>query len=192
MTHTPKSEPKRRGGRGGRVAVRSSLEKPEEQRRQRLDVLFVPTKHQRDLVKLLIGFGMPEDRARLAIINPRTGKPISRDVLRAAFQDEIEIGRVEMDTVCYKGLSNQIRAENMTAIIWYMKNMMWWRDQVDVAARLENRHVMKLTHEELIRQLEERGLPTSVFGIDAPTLDLEAGSGPQITQRANGQGPDSD
>jgi hypothetical protein len=50
---------------------------------------------------------------------------------------------------------------------------------------------IELTREELARKLEERGLPTSIFGIDVPVLDPEAEtqpvSGNGIGQLKNGR-----
>jgi hypothetical protein len=36
---------------------------------------------------------------------------------------------------------------------------------------------VKFTREELAKRLEERGLPPTIFGIDVPTLELEAEHG---------------
>jgi len=44
---------------------------------------FVPTADQRNAVKTMSALGISEDKIRLAIINPQTGKPLSAPTLRA-------------------------------------------------------------------------------------------------------------
>jgi Family of unknown function (DUF5681) len=47
-----------------------------------------------------------------------------------------------------------------------------------IAALEKGSEVIELTHEELVQKLEESGLPTSIFGIDVPVLDLKAETEP--------------
>jgi hypothetical protein len=57
-------------------------------------------------------------------------------------------------------------------------------------ARGELELTVKLTHEELLQRLRERGLPTSILGIDKPVLELEPrqieGNGSSEPRNGNG------
>ena len=139
---------------------------------------FKPTKEQRKLVKLLAGFGIPQDRICLVVNSPRTGRPITKETLERAFAYELEVGAMETDSVCAKMLFKKVEQGNMTAIIWYMKNRMGWRDDFGFEHRFNvprdhENGGGSLSKEELTRALEERGLPTSLFGVDVPVLELE-------------------
>jgi hypothetical protein len=59
---------------------------------------FVPTTDQRNTVKIMVGLGSPEDKICLTVINPQTGKPISKSTLRRAFRHEIDIAQTELNT----------------------------------------------------------------------------------------------
>jgi hypothetical protein len=60
---------------------------------------FVPTADQRNAVKTMSGLGISEDKIRLAIINPQTGKPLSAPTLRRAFRLELDCGQTELNTL---------------------------------------------------------------------------------------------
>jgi hypothetical protein len=70
-------------------------------------------------------------------------------------------------------LSKKIREGNIVAIIWYTKNRWGWRDVVE-----QQRNGVDVTVQvnanELARELEKRSLPTSIFGIDKPAIELPA------------------
>jgi hypothetical protein len=57
---------------------------------------FEPTQEQRRNVKLLAGFGIPQDKICLMVINPQTDKPLDPKSLRKQFSRELEIGAVEL------------------------------------------------------------------------------------------------
>jgi hypothetical protein len=60
-----------------------------------------------------------------------------------------------------------------------------------VGPELGQRHgAQRLSREELIKRLEEHGLPTSIFGIDKPELTVEYQ--PQANGHANGSGGGDD
>jgi hypothetical protein len=92
---------------------------------------FTPTDDNRLSVRTMIGFGMPQDRIRQAIINPATGRPISMSTLAIAFKDEIEAGGAEMDELVAKSHRKQIESGNTVATIWYQKNRWGWKDRSD-------------------------------------------------------------
>jgi hypothetical protein len=92
--------------------------------------------------------------------------------LERCFADELECGSVEMDAVACGMLAKRIREGNLTAIIWYQKNRMGWKDVVE-----QQRHggeidlSIQINPAELAGELERRNLPGMVFGIDTPQLD---------------------
>lgn len=96
---------------------------------------FEPTKEQRDIVKALTGFGIPQDQIRLLIENEYTGKPISEQTLRVAFRHEINTGKVTADAKVVKNLY-QIACGSgpgaVTAAIWWTKTRMRWRETVNI------------------------------------------------------------
>jgi hypothetical protein len=56
---------------------------------------FKPTAEQRGWVEAMIGYGIPEAEIRLLIKHPQTGKPISLQMLRRHFAEEIATGAVK-------------------------------------------------------------------------------------------------
>lgn len=95
---------------------------------------FIPTDEQRGVVELMAGFGIDQVRIRSVIINPRTGKGISLETLEKAFREELDRGMAKMDALVATSHAQQIKAGNITAIIWYQKNRWGWSD----AQRLEH------------------------------------------------------
>jgi hypothetical protein len=117
------SEQKKRSGRGGPRANsggprRGAGRKP-----------FEPLKEQRELVKLLVGSGRPQESICAGIINPETGKPISVETFQKAFAHEIEVGRSEMDALIAKSAASRIKKGSDTMIIWHQKNLWGWRNE---------------------------------------------------------------
>lgn len=53
---------------------------------------FQPTSEQRAVVQALYGYGLPQNEIRQHVVNPSTGKPISRTVLERSFAPELEMG----------------------------------------------------------------------------------------------------
>ena len=104
------------------------MKTPTMKKRGRGQPPFEPTKAQRAMVMLAAGNGLAWDTIRQVIISPRTGKPISKETLQSAFFDELAKGKAEMDLATLTSLARQIKAGNMTAIIWRMKNQMGWKD----------------------------------------------------------------
>jgi hypothetical protein len=81
------------------------------------------------MVRLAVGFGMPQERICQAILNPSTGKPIDEKTLRKAFAEEIRMGAFEMDMLASSSMAQQIRAGAGWAVMFYMKNRMRWADR---------------------------------------------------------------
>jgi hypothetical protein len=91
--------------------------------------VFEPSEVERRMVRLAVGFGMPQERICQAILNPSTGKPIDEKTLRKAFAEEIRMGAFEMDMLASSSMAQQIRAGAGWAVMFYMKNRMRWADR---------------------------------------------------------------
>lgn len=92
---------------------------------------FEPTDEMREAVRIMIGIGLTQEQAALAIINPRTGKGISEMTLRSAFAEELKDGRAHVDAMVAQSMIARIKGGSDTMIIWYQKNRWGWRDRVD-------------------------------------------------------------
>jgi len=109
--------------------------KPGRPRQPGLERRFEPTQEQREIVRLLVGFGISHERIVKCIRNPLTRRPIGTDTLERAFPSELDCGSAELDAVVCGMLAKKIREGNIVALIWYMKNRMGWADQREVHSR---------------------------------------------------------
>jgi hypothetical protein len=151
---------------------------------------FQPTDEQRRIIGLCSGFGMNWDQLRLLVINPDTGKPISKETLQTSFPEELENGlahlKAHIATRYSELLDNPNRNEH--AVLWGLERI--WRipspdnpnAQVGIAINGEERRmaiefVLPSSHKvaDLQQALERDGkhLPPPM---PAPkkTIDLKA------------------
>jgi hypothetical protein len=151
-----------------RRAKQRRLKRPAHRPRDpRLDYRFEPNQEQRDLVKLMSAFGIPNERIARVIRNPKTQRHISAGTLEKRFAEELLTGSVEMDAICAGALAAKIREGNVTAIIWFTKNRWGWKDYGIVERNGVDLKV-QVSASELARELEARGLPGQIFGVDKP------------------------
>lgn len=61
--------------------------------------LFVPTEDQRRFVTAMAGTRMTWDEMCLLIINPTTGRPVSKETLGKYFPDELANGKAKLKSV---------------------------------------------------------------------------------------------
>jgi hypothetical protein len=85
---------------------------------------FVPTDDERALVKLLIANGYAQHLVCQYISN-RRGSHISESMLKRAFARELEIGKVELDTMVLTQFVAAIKRGERWAICKYMDQRMW-------------------------------------------------------------------
>jgi hypothetical protein len=156
---------KRLGRKGGRP------------RNPALEQRFVPTDQDREVVKLLSGFGLPLDRIARAVRNPATRRCIAVTTLQARFERELEEGSGEVDRLLAGTLLKQLKAGQIAALIFTLKNRWGWRDLVEQQRHTEVDLTVRLTAEELQQKLRERGLPLSVFGDTPVVLEHKPASG---------------
>lgn len=92
---------------------------------------FQPTKEQRELVKALTGFGIPQDQICMLVENSDTGKPISEPTLRSAFRKEIDTGKATADAQVARNLHKLACGSGsgaVSAAIWWTKTRMGWKE----------------------------------------------------------------
>lgn len=81
--------------------------------------MFVPTPTQRTMVRMGTAYGIPQIELVQGIVNPSTGRPISIDTLRVAFEPELREGKLQMDLVVANSMTEAIRAGQPWAISMY-------------------------------------------------------------------------
>jgi hypothetical protein len=135
-----------------------------------LEKRFKPTDQDREVVKLLSGFGLPLERIAKAVRNPLTRRAIGVSTLQARFELELEQGRAAIDQLLAGTLARKLQQGNIVAAIWCSKNLWHWSD------RLERTNTgttttdvnIRIAPEEITNKLREYGLPDYVFGVDKP------------------------
>ncbi|MDE2434604.1 MAG: hypothetical protein KGN37_17380 [Burkholderiales bacterium] len=94
---------------------------------------FIPTKEQREQVRLLAGLGTRQSDLCLLLKNPNTGKPIDLDTLKKHFSAEIEEGTLEATSKVAQTLFNIATNPDggkgaVAACIFWMKTRAQWRE----------------------------------------------------------------
>ena len=64
--------------------------------------MFVPSPEQRNIVRNLVGLGMPQKQICRLVINRQTQKPLDHKTLRKHFAHEIAIGTAELHALIGK------------------------------------------------------------------------------------------
>ena len=98
---------------------------------------FHPTQEQREFVKALIGYRIPEDEVCLLVINPKTRKPIAPMTLRKHFGEEIKTGfatgRMRIMAASFRSaIGDKDHPGNVTAQIWLSKCLYGMREHIDI------------------------------------------------------------
>lgn len=93
---------------------------------------YNPTDADRNQVKTLIGFGIIADDVCKTIINPHTGKSISRYTLFKHFRKEIDSGELIANTKVAQNLFKIATGDSrnaVTAAIFWLKTRAHWKEQ---------------------------------------------------------------
>lgn len=91
---------------------------------------FNPTPEQRQTVKMLTGFGIPQEDICLLIINPANGTPITVKTLHKYFRHEINTGAVTANAAVIGALyKNATNENNVAAQIWWTKSRCRWTEK---------------------------------------------------------------
>lgn len=75
---------------------------------------YHPTPEQRQLVKVMAGMGIPEDKMVAAVLNPLSKQPISPVTLRKHFREELDQGFVQANAAVGAGLYRNATTGNDT------------------------------------------------------------------------------
>ena len=84
----------------------------------------MPTDEDRAIVKLLVACGMAQDRVCLRI-RGNDGKPISEATLKRRFARELQLAKVEVETIVLTQFMAAIKRGERWAICKYMDQQMW-------------------------------------------------------------------
>ncbi len=84
----------------------------------------MPTDEDRAIVKLLVARGMAQDRVCLRI-RGNDGKPISEATLKRRFARELQLAKVEVETIVLTQFMAAIKRGERWAICKYMDQQMW-------------------------------------------------------------------
>lgn len=101
------------------------------------------SEQDREAVALMVGYGIPLDEIRKVVINPATGKAVSKATLARHFRKEIEQGFAKANAKVAESLFLQAtgqpevivdgkvvqkeRPPNTSAAIWWTKARMGWK-----------------------------------------------------------------
>ena len=93
---------------------------------------FEPTDEHRFQVEMAVGLGIKQDAIAQLIVNPETGKGISRTTLQEHFADEIARGRPKLEAMIGRTLVEKAMGDDksaVTAAIWLTKAQFGWRGE---------------------------------------------------------------
>lgn len=116
---------------------------------------FEPTAENRSQVEKLAGLGLKHEEICLLIINPHSGKPISRPTLAKHFERELETGVLKANAAVTQSLYQNAIKGNATSQIWWTKCRMGWKETVksEVDSKVEMTEVV-VTDEQRVKALE--------------------------------------
>lgn len=143
-----------------------TIEKTEERKKRNRGggkPKFIPTDEERKMVESLSGFGVPQDQISAII---RDG--IHKETLEIAFRKEIDQGKAKINAQIGKRLFQKCADGDTTALIWWTKTQMRWKETKiieDVAemTRVEKLESLVVDKDQLKAELEKRHLPTNIF-----------------------------
>ena len=94
---------------------------------------FVPTAEQRNMVQVMSGYGIPQDKIACLIINTGTGIGISEVTLRKVFDKEIQTGLAQAQVKVVGALfKNATESNNVAAQIFIAKARYGYRERDSV------------------------------------------------------------
>jgi hypothetical protein len=81
----------------------------------------------------MAGFGIRHEEIARLVVNQATGQRIDDKTLRLRFRDELDNGVAKANTAIVSALYKlATESKNVTAMIWWTKARMGWREQADV------------------------------------------------------------
>jgi hypothetical protein len=89
---------------------------------------FQPTEDQRRWVRAMAGFKMTWDEMCLLVINPRTGKPISKETFGKAFAAELANGKARLKQLIATKYLERLNAGDAWAIQFGFRHIFGWQE----------------------------------------------------------------
>ena len=89
---------------------------------------FAPDAQQKRFVAAMAGMRMNWDEIRLVVINPRTGRAISKETLQKAFADELEAGKAQLKARIIAKYYAKLNDGDWNAINFGLKHILGFRD----------------------------------------------------------------
>jgi len=89
---------------------------------------FEPDGQQKRFVAAMAGMRMSWDEIRLVVINPRTGRPISKETLQRAFAQELEVGKAKLKALIIAKYHAKLDDGDWNAINFGLKHVCGFRD----------------------------------------------------------------
>jgi hypothetical protein len=115
---------------------------------------FRPTQKDRDVVAALAACGVSHDRIKRRVINPNTGKHISKVTLHKFFKEELTQGLIDANAMVASRLFETAMGRGRGALvaqIFWLKTKAGWRETNRVEHSVETKKVEEMTDDELLR-----------------------------------------
>lgn len=100
---------------------------------KRGEVPFVPTPEQRGVVAVMAATHIPAPHIATLIINPESGKHISKTTLFKHFPNELAEGHMKVRAFVINKLFRLIQNDEPSAIYFYLKTQCGWRERMEVS-----------------------------------------------------------
>jgi hypothetical protein len=100
-------------------------------RKPRRNEKFVPSADHRAAVEVMAGFSISHDEIRRAIINPATGKPITKKTLERCFVEELRNGRSKVKLHVATTLLSRAKSDKSGACAIFMGKVVLGMRTVD-------------------------------------------------------------
>lgn len=91
-------------------------------------VPFAPTAEQRGFVAAMVGVKMTWDEICLLVVNPRTGRPISKETLQRHFMQELADGKAKLKALVGRRFMEAIEAREAWALQFALRHINGWKD----------------------------------------------------------------
>jgi hypothetical protein len=131
----------------------------------------VPDEQQKLFVATMAGMRMTWNEIRQVIINPKTGKPISKETLQRAFAHELANGLAKLKSEINRRYYDRLAAGEWNAVAWGLKHICGYReDPMSVAVEMKTGTVAARVTFHLPdpgRFAEPRPLPPAEHYVDA-------------------------
>lgn len=89
---------------------------------------FVPTKEQRDLVRILVATNIPIAIIAGVVHNQDTKKGISKNTLKRYFKDELANGKSQLEAFLVTKLFTHINNGDRASLFFALKTKFGWRE----------------------------------------------------------------